>query len=306
LGGTNPSAYYKAGLTFDATANPGSGYIWGENGVVNLSSSLAHATTGASGTGTTATITFGGGTIIPVGQSIKVYGVTPVGYNAVVTVTASSAGSVSYASAATGAQTVAGVVAEYIGAIGSEIDVNIGNAAYDGKGGPFAAGYYVTGTVANNSVNGTGAFVAAYGAASGTLFNYGMLLSETSTGKLAKTAGFSDQTTSPVVLHSNTGHISGVDFSTATFSGGSALISANNTNVSFLDSGAVPRVAIAIDAANNLQLGAAALATLTINTPKIVVSVLPPNYANDAAAAAGGLGIGGIYRTGSAWMVRVA
>lgn len=66
------------------------------------------ATTGASGTGSTATITFGGGTVFPVGTCINISGVTPAGYNGVYTITASSAGSVSYANATTGAQTVAG------------------------------------------------------------------------------------------------------------------------------------------------------------------------------------------------------
>jgi len=53
------------------------------------------ATTGATGTGTTATITFGTAFIAPVGSTIVVAGVTPSGYNGTYTVTASSAGSVS-------------------------------------------------------------------------------------------------------------------------------------------------------------------------------------------------------------------
>ena len=68
------------------------------------------ATTGASGTGTNATITFAGGGIYPVGSKITVAGVTPTGYNGTYTVTVSSAGSVSYANATTGAQTVAGTI----------------------------------------------------------------------------------------------------------------------------------------------------------------------------------------------------
>lgn len=66
------------------------------------------ATTGASGTGTTATITYAGTYVFPVGGSVVITGVTPVGYNGTYTVTASSAGSVSFASTTTGAQTVAG------------------------------------------------------------------------------------------------------------------------------------------------------------------------------------------------------
>lgn len=68
------------------------------------------ATTGASGDGTTATITYAGTHVFPVGGTVVVAGVTPAGYNATATVTASSAGSVSYANATTGPQTVAGTV----------------------------------------------------------------------------------------------------------------------------------------------------------------------------------------------------
>lgn len=70
----------------------------------------ATATTGASGTGSVATITHASTYTIPVGSTIIVAGVTPAGYNGTYTVTASSAGSVSFASATTGAQTVAGTV----------------------------------------------------------------------------------------------------------------------------------------------------------------------------------------------------
>jgi hypothetical protein len=67
-------------------------------------------TTAASGTGTTATLSFSGSQIIGIGNSVVVAGVTPTGYNGTYTVTASSAGSVSYASATTGSQTVAGTI----------------------------------------------------------------------------------------------------------------------------------------------------------------------------------------------------
>jgi hypothetical protein len=67
-------------------------------------------TTGASGTGAVATLTFAGAYVFPVGSIITVAGVTPAGYNGAYVVTASSAGSVSYASATTGAQTVAGTI----------------------------------------------------------------------------------------------------------------------------------------------------------------------------------------------------
>jgi len=75
------------------------------------------ATTGASGNGTTATITYAGTHVFPVGGTVVVAGVTPAGYNGTATVTASSAGSVSYSNTTTGSQTVAGTV----GSSGSNI-----------------------------------------------------------------------------------------------------------------------------------------------------------------------------------------
>jgi hypothetical protein len=65
-------------------------------------------TTAASGTGSVATITFTPAYTMPVGSTVTIAGVTPSGYNGVYTVTASSSGSVSFASSTTGSQTVAG------------------------------------------------------------------------------------------------------------------------------------------------------------------------------------------------------
>ncbi len=75
-------------------------------------SSLNITTTGASGDGTTATLTFANPGYVPfdVGTRIQVTGVTPAGYNGNYTVTASSATSVSYLNATTGAQTGAGTI----------------------------------------------------------------------------------------------------------------------------------------------------------------------------------------------------
>lgn len=68
-------------------------------------------TTGTSGNGTTATITFDPQSFtFPIGSTVVVAGVTPPGYNGSYIVTASTATSVSYASTATGSQTVAGTV----------------------------------------------------------------------------------------------------------------------------------------------------------------------------------------------------
>ena len=71
----------------------------------------AVAVTDASGTGSAATLLLSDATYIArVGSSITVAGMTPSGYNGTFTVTASSAGSVTYASSETGALTVAGTV----------------------------------------------------------------------------------------------------------------------------------------------------------------------------------------------------
>jgi len=70
-----------------------------------------YTTTGASGSAGTATLTFAtAATKIPVGSTIVVSGVTPLGYNGTFTVTASTTASVSYANTTTGAQTVAGSI----------------------------------------------------------------------------------------------------------------------------------------------------------------------------------------------------
>ena len=92
--------------TFVAAMVQGGGGGGGHGGTYNAS----RATTGASGTGTTATISYAGQDVMPVGSTVIVSGVTPAGYNGTFTVTASSAGSVSYANATTGSQTVAGVL----------------------------------------------------------------------------------------------------------------------------------------------------------------------------------------------------
>jgi hypothetical protein len=69
-------------------------------------------TTGASGTGTVATLTFSAQPRIPfeVGSTITISGVTPAGYNGTGVVTACTTIAVSYTNSTTGSQTVAGTV----------------------------------------------------------------------------------------------------------------------------------------------------------------------------------------------------
>jgi hypothetical protein len=83
------------------------------------------ATTGASGTGSVATLTFAALASAPytVGSQIIVAGVTPAGYNGTVTVTACTTTTVSYTSTATGAQIVAGTI-KAAGAVGFQICIS--------------------------------------------------------------------------------------------------------------------------------------------------------------------------------------
>ena len=83
------------------------------------------ATTGASGTGSVATLTFGAlaSAPYPIGSTITVGGVTPLGYNGSYIVTACTTSSVSYASTTTGAQTLAGVITVN-GTVGQQICIS--------------------------------------------------------------------------------------------------------------------------------------------------------------------------------------
>jgi hypothetical protein len=122
-------------------------------------SATATPTLTASGTGSVATLTFASTYTAPVGSTIIVAGVTPAGYNGTYTVTRSSAGSVSYANATTGAQTVAGTV---FVSIARENNGLAGLVYFNGVG-PLAvnSGYGVGGY-------GTGGFGSGIPPASGT------------------------------------------------------------------------------------------------------------------------------------------
>jgi hypothetical protein len=87
------------------------GIVFGESPSIGAPG-VTVITTGASGTGTTATLTFTTQPSTPftVGQTITVAGITPVGYNGTYVVTNATVSSVSYLNATTGAQTVSGTV----------------------------------------------------------------------------------------------------------------------------------------------------------------------------------------------------
>ena len=94
-------------------------------------------TTGASGSGTTATLTFAAQPAVPfsIGETILVTGVSPYGYNGEAVVTACTTTSVSYVNATTGSQTVIGTITS-ANVIYPAVDI-IG-AAVTGSGIPVA------------------------------------------------------------------------------------------------------------------------------------------------------------------------
>lgn len=81
-------------------------------GATRLYFNTSLMTTGASGSGTTVTITFAAQPAAPfsVGELVTIAGVVPYAYNGQYAITASTTTSISYISTATGAQTVAGTV----------------------------------------------------------------------------------------------------------------------------------------------------------------------------------------------------
>jgi len=78
---------------------------------------VGYAVTGASGDGKTATVRFSGGATIPVGHLAQVNGISPSCYTGEPVVTASSPGSISFASTCTGAYSGGGTIADFTSAI---------------------------------------------------------------------------------------------------------------------------------------------------------------------------------------------
>lgn len=109
---TNAGSGYSQGTTTVTASAGNSQWVAIVGGALTAQLMSSVATTAASGTGTTATITFAAQTAAPpVGSLVTVAGVTPTGYNVTnAVVTASTTTTVSYANTTTGAQTVAGTV----------------------------------------------------------------------------------------------------------------------------------------------------------------------------------------------------
>jgi len=134
--------------------------------VYSSSVAVTAATSTASGTGTTATITFPAQSAAPpVGSIISISGVTPSAYNGNWVVTASSTTSVSFASTATGSQTVSGTI-QY----GANYSILASNNAF---ASPYTSGvsYYFTTTSGSQIVTVT---LANHGYGVGNQFYIGV------------------------------------------------------------------------------------------------------------------------------------
>lgn len=103
------SAYYNNIIWASSASTNG---MYGYRGI----SQNSYLTTGTSGTGTTATVTFAGSALYTVGDSITIANLGA--YNGAHTVTVASAGSVSFASSATGSVTGGTIIYTSIPAIG--------------------------------------------------------------------------------------------------------------------------------------------------------------------------------------------
>lgn len=110
--GTSGSVTFTGALSSGATTGTLAAPWAYPTGTYGLSFPMG-ATTATSGNGTTATITYSGTASFATNALINVTNVLPIGYNGWHVVTASSAGSVSFASAVTGSQTQAGTMAQF-------------------------------------------------------------------------------------------------------------------------------------------------------------------------------------------------
>jgi hypothetical protein len=126
--------YYVGQTSLPPSVGYGSGG-YGSGGYgsgVTASGGRSAATTAASCVGTTATVTFTGSFLVPIGSQVTVAGVTPSGYNGTWTVTASTAGSttstISFVVPTTlTVQTVAGTVAVNVWAFTGATDWTLDN-----------------------------------------------------------------------------------------------------------------------------------------------------------------------------------
>ena len=127
---TGTNNYFTSNTYFGSSINIASGSVTTSEPVITASqtwNSPSIATTGASGTGTVATIKFATQTFTyPIGSQVTVSSITPTGYNGTFAVTAANTTSVSYNNTTTGAQTVAGTVIQAF----RGISVNVTGTSY--------------------------------------------------------------------------------------------------------------------------------------------------------------------------------
>lgn len=107
---------------FNAVGQPFSG------STTPIVKAVGGATTAASGTGSTATITTTSSHNLAVGDRVTVAGITPAGYNGTYILSAVTANTISYANTTTGAQTVAGTVS-----VDAQSSMTIKSAGTTGK-----------------------------------------------------------------------------------------------------------------------------------------------------------------------------
>ena len=148
--------------------------------------------------------------------------------------------------------------------VGLEIDINVNNQQYTGVVAPYATNIYLTGTQTGSNY-AQAAMIISYGNGAAPLWNYGIVGADYTTAHAFNTAFISDQSKSPIVLHSNSAHTTGIDFSTATFTGGSVLVGPNTADISMLSSTGVPRLLIGLNNADHMQIGASGLSRIDVN-----------------------------------------
>ena len=214
---TNPSNIgFETGVSSwlynSANASTAAQNVSGEFVALKEAWGTPYATTGASGTGTSATITFSGSNTIPVGHSVWVQNVTPTGYNGTYKVTASSAGSVTFANTTTGAQTVAGTVMDITASSTWALDANCTDATAESDPSTSCIGAEIDNQSMAGTTDANRQRVILQLEASGGHTGMG-IFSSTKGGATIDNAWYF-----------NGSYVNGIDFSNGTFSGNTLIL----------------------------------------------------------------------------------